>query len=96
MDYIKDLQAILKARKGVYNLNCPMVICLVLGLICSVFLPGLANFLGIAAGIVFYRRVLGIARLPSPRCGKSFGTKSNFVLGVGPEYCMHCGLGLYS
>ena len=59
-----------------------------------IFVP-LAYILGVLASILFYRRILIVARLQCPKCNEPFGGNSSFILGPGPDWCRNCGLGLY-
>lgn len=95
IEYESTLKEIRLKRKEVYQLDFPILLCLALGLVSSLVLPTFAPFFGLAAFVVFYRKLVKVARMPCPRCNEPFGTNSNIVLGFGISGCQKCGLALY-
>jgi len=95
MDYDKQLEKIRKAKKSPYKLDMSIIIILLLGITSSIFIPIIAPLFGVFVFVLFYQRLLKVARMPCPQCGKPFGSNSYFVLGVDFRSCQNCDLSLY-
>ncbi len=92
----EKLQAIIQARRDAYTFSLPMLVACVLMITAAILTPFLAPVIGVVLFIIWYRRIVAIARLPCPSCGKPFGTSSPVVLSVGTGQCSNCGLSLHA
>jgi len=88
----KAIEYLKTARSKVYKPDLPIIISLLLAFIGQLYIPQIVCFFGLVAFILFYKKLLKAVQTPCPRCEEPFGTDSNFVLGIGPNKCQHCGL----
>jgi len=93
-NYEDELHIIKQLRSGVYKLDVPILLMIALGAISQVVFPFIAPLFGLLAFLIFYRKLLYVARYPCPKCHASFGCSSKIVLGFGGNTCQNCGLNL--
>lgn len=94
-NYTSKLDEIVTARKSAFKPTPLLVAIIAIGIAANYFVSGAAAIFGVAAFLVFYQRLVAVAHMPCPKCGKPFGTTSNISLGVGTDNCQNCGLSLY-
>lgn len=94
MEFEREINNIMELRKEAFRPTLAILILLVLGFLSQILFVSIGLIFGLLAFMLFYKSIVRAARAPCPRCGESFGTKSNIVLGVGGDSCQSCGLNI--
>ncbi len=92
MKYKKEIDSLKEKRTKAFHLDFLLTVFLLAGTVGQIFLPVISPFFGFIVFAIFYRRLLKIVHTPCPRCKEPFGTKSNFILSIGPNKCSSCEL----
>ena len=94
MEFEQELNHIVELRKGAFRPTITILSLLALGFLLQfLFLP-LGLVFGFLAFALFYKSLTQAARMPCPRCGEPFGTKSNIAIAAGGDACQNCGLSI--
>ena len=93
-EYESDLLEIQRMQKSAYRPNLLMMVLILCGAISQSIVAGLGIVFGVAAFLLFYKRIVNIAHARCPRCTEPFGTSAKYPLGVGLSKCQNCGLSL--
>ena len=94
--HAEQLSRIIKARNSLYQFDFVSIVLLAAVLISGALVPIIAPLFGLMLFAFMYHKLVKVARIPCPRCGKPFGTRARIVFGVGTENCESCELPLRS
>jgi hypothetical protein len=94
-EFETELAFIIEARKAAYKPTLLLLVLIAAGFVVEYYFASIGALFGIAAFVIFYKRLSAAAHLPCPKCSEPFGSATKLPLGVGSESCQNCGLNLY-